>query len=94
MLPALSGRGNNMKHAVFAIIALAGSSAVAHPAHAVRGFLKSNGTYFAPHHQTNPDATTRNNFSTRGNINPYTGHAGTVNPDAARASLYAPKKPF
>ena len=45
--------------------------------HAVRGYTKKNGTYVAPHRQTNPDHTQRNNYSTRGNVNPYTGKAGT-----------------
>ena len=45
--------------------------------HAVRGYTKKNGTYVAPHRQTNPDHTQTNNYSTRGNVNPYTGKAGT-----------------
>ena len=43
----------------------------------VKGYTKKNGTYVAPHRQTNPDHTQRNNYSTRGNVNPYTGKAGT-----------------
>lgn len=46
--------------------------------HKVRGYTKpSTGTYVAPHHQTNPDRTQRNNWSTKGNTNPYTGKRGT-----------------
>ena len=46
----------------------------------VRGYTKSNGTYVAPHHRSSPDSSLSNNYSTRGNTNPYTGKAGTVNP--------------
>lgn len=47
---------------------------------AVRGYVKRDGTYVAPHMQTAPDATVLNNYSTKDNTNPYTGQAGTVDP--------------
>jgi hypothetical protein len=46
----------------------------------VHGYTRKNGTYVAPHVRTAPDSTKYNNWSTRGNINPYTGKAGTKNP--------------
>jgi hypothetical protein len=46
----------------------------------VRGYTRHNGTYVQPHHQTAPDGNRFNNYSTQGNINPYTGQMGTVNP--------------
>jgi hypothetical protein len=46
----------------------------------VRGYTKSNGTYVSPHYRTAPDSTPYNNYSTKGNTNPYTGKQGTVNP--------------
>ena len=45
--------------------------------HYVSGYTRSNGTYVAPHYQSNPDAYQSNNYSTRGNVNPYTGQMGT-----------------
>lgn len=45
--------------------------------HAVRGYTKKNGTQVAPHRQTNPDHTQRNNYSTKGNVNPSNGKTGT-----------------
>jgi hypothetical protein len=45
--------------------------------HAVRGYTKKSGTYVAPHRQSDPDRMKQNNFSTRGNVNPYTGKRGT-----------------
>jgi hypothetical protein len=45
--------------------------------HAVSGYTRSNGTYVRPSRAANPDATKNNNYSTRGNVNPYTGKPGT-----------------
>ena len=45
--------------------------------HAVRGYTTQRGTYVAPHRQTNADHTQRNNYSTKGNVNPSTGKTGT-----------------
>lgn len=45
--------------------------------HTVSGYTRSNGTYVRPSHATNPDSTKNNNYSTRGNVNPYTGKIGT-----------------
>jgi hypothetical protein len=41
------------------------------------GYTRSNGTEVEPYYSTKPDQTNRNNFSTQGNVNPYTGQAGT-----------------
>ncbi|MCX6718474.1 MAG: hypothetical protein NTY81_02635 [Candidatus Staskawiczbacteria bacterium] len=47
----------------------------------VRGYVrKSTGTYVMPHYKTTPNKTKFDNFSTKGNINPFTGKKGTVNP--------------
>ena len=46
----------------------------------VRGYTTSRGTYVAPHRATNPNRTKLDNWSTKGNVNPYTGKAGTKSP--------------
>lgn len=43
----------------------------------VSGYTRSNGTYVQGHYRTSPDYTRNNNWSTQGNVNPYTGKAGT-----------------
>ena len=48
--------------------------------HGVSGYTANNGTYVAPHQQTNPNNTQRDNYSATGNVNPYTGAVGTRNP--------------
>ena len=45
--------------------------------HGVRGYTRKDGTHVAPHRQTNPNATKRDNWSTKGNVNPHTGKKGT-----------------
>ncbi len=45
--------------------------------HYVNGYTKQDGTYVAPHYQANPNATRVDNYSTVGNVNPYTGVSGT-----------------
>ena len=46
----------------------------------VNGYTRNDGTYVQPHYQTNPNSTKLDNYSTQGNVNPYTGKAGTVDP--------------
>lgn len=71
---------------IVALIAIGATSpALAQGQHYVQGYTRSNGTYVAPHYQTNPDASRANNWSAQGNVNPYTGQAGTVDPYAQPA---------
>lgn len=43
----------------------------------VKGYVKKDGTYVAPHQKTAPNKTKNDNYSTKGNTNPYTGKKGT-----------------
>jgi hypothetical protein len=43
----------------------------------VRGYFRKDGTYVRPHYRSNPDGNFYNNWSTKGNVNPYTGEPGT-----------------
>jgi hypothetical protein len=45
-----------------------------------RGYIKKNGTYVAPAAKTSPNRTKLDNWSTKGNSNPFTGKKGTKNP--------------
>jgi hypothetical protein len=56
----------------------------------VRPYVKSNGTVVQGHMRSAPDKTGGNNFSTKGNVNPYTGAAGTV---VVPGSGMSPAKP-
>lgn len=70
-----------MKRILIAVaVTLIAGPALAQGTHSVRGYVRRDGTYVAPHVQTNPNNTRLDNWSTRGNVNPYTGVAGTKDP--------------
>ena len=50
--------------------------------HRISGYTKKSGTHVAPAHATNPNKTKRDNYSSKGNVNPHTGKAGTKDPAA------------
>jgi hypothetical protein len=81
--------GQNMKQlllgAALAIVATAAHAQYygtgSNPnSHIVSGYTRSNGTYVAPYVATNPNGTQRDNYSAKGNVNPYTGAVGTRTP--------------
>lgn len=43
----------------------------------VNGYTRSNGTYVQGHMRSDVDSSFGNNYSTKGNVNPYTGQIGT-----------------
>ena len=47
--------------------------------HSVSGYTTKSGTYVAPSHATNPNGTKTDNYTQKGNVNPYTGKEGTKN---------------
>ena len=53
----------------------------------VSGYTKKNGTYVKPHRRSKPNYTRNDNYTTRGNVNPYTGRAGTVRRDSGLGGL-------
>lgn len=48
----------------------------------VNGYTKSNGTVVQGHYRSSPNNTRYDNWSSRGNVNPYTGRVGTRNPSS------------
>ncbi|MBI5129491.1 MAG: hypothetical protein HZA66_08610 [Rhodopseudomonas palustris] len=48
--------------------------------HSVSPYVNSHGTYVPGSHATNPNSTQSDNYTTRGNVNPYTGEIGTRTP--------------
>ncbi|WP_179349774.1 SH3 domain-containing protein [Winogradskyella pacifica] len=49
--------------------------------HKVNGYYRSDGTYVKSHYRTNKNNTNRDNYSTKPNINPWTGKKGYIIPD-------------
>lgn len=68
---------NKLTRLVAIGIALALASAAVAAQTYVQGYIKADGTYVAPHYQSSPNDTVRDNYSYRGNVNPYTGQTGT-----------------
>lgn len=46
----------------------------------VNPYVRSDGTYVQGHMRSDPDGSRLNNWSTRGNVNPYTGQPGYKDP--------------
>ena len=69
-----------MRKILFSLIALVsfvGTTLYADASVYVRGYTRSNGTYVAPHYRSNPNSSVYDNYSYKGNVNPYTGSVGT-----------------
>ena len=76
-----------MKKAILFIVFLfAAANSFAQSTVYVQGYTRSNGTYVQGHYRTAPDATIINNWSTVGNVNPYTGKPGTVSYSSSTSS--------
>jgi hypothetical protein len=46
----------------------------------VHGYVRKDGTYVQGYHRTSPDSNPYNNYSTKGNLNPWTGQPGYKDP--------------
>ena len=72
---------------IFALLVLVADVSVAQVY--VRGYYRSDGTYVEPHYRSEPDGNFYNNWSTKGNVNPYTGEEGTkVTPPSEGGTEY------
>ncbi len=60
----------------------------------VQGYMKKDGTYVPGYYRTTPNDTKLDNYSTQGNVNPYTGKPGTANPYALPEIKVQPYQPY
>jgi hypothetical protein len=77
---------------VVALLGLLAYGSISSPVHAgefVNGYIKNDGTYVQPHMKSSPDGNVWNNWSTKGNVNHYTGQPGTKNPYSYGSSGYS-----
>ena len=65
------------RFALIAAAALCFGAAAADAQTYVPGYTRSNGTYVKGHYRSSPNSTQRDNYSTYGNTNPYTGKKGS-----------------
>ena len=68
-----------MKYTLSLLIAVASFSSASADEY-VNGYVRRDGTYVQPHYRTEPNSTKLDNYSTLGNVNPYTGAPGTKDP--------------
>lgn len=68
-----------MKKVAAAVLLLAASVASADTY--VQGHYRSDGTYVQPHYRSDSNNSIYDNYSSQGNINPYTGQRGHRNPE-------------
>lgn len=60
--------------AVFALFVL---TAPAFADEYVNGYFRQDGTYVQGYYRSSPNGTVQDNYSYKGNVNPYTGEVGT-----------------
>ncbi len=63
-----------------ALIATVLAASTAYADQYVNGHYRRDGTYVQGHYRSSPDGNSYNNWSTKGNVNPYTGRAGQDSP--------------
>jgi hypothetical protein len=68
-----------MKSIILLIVAILVLSTSAF-AERVNGYYRKNGTYVQPYQRSTRDNNPYNNYSSKGNINPYTGSRGYTQP--------------
>src|SRR5690349_10930486 len=81
-----------MRFVAVGLAALAASATASAQVY-VHGYTTKSGTYVVPHYRSAPDGNPYNNWSTRGNVNPYTGQVGTKNPYSSYGS-YGSSNPY
>ncbi|MBI2725424.1 MAG: hypothetical protein HYX42_04160 [Polaromonas sp.] len=59
----------------------------------VKPHVTKDGTFVDGHVRTAPNNTNLDNYSTKGNSNPYTGQQGTVQPNYFPQPTYQPPQP-
>ena len=78
---------------LFIVFLFAAANSFAQSTVYVQGYTRSNITYVQGHYRTAPDATITNNWSTVGNVNPYTGKPGTVSYSSSTSSYSSYSSP-
>jgi opacity protein-like surface antigen len=79
------------KAIVLLVIAVALTATSAFADEYVNGYMRQDGTYVQPHFKTSPNSTKIDNYSSRGNTNPYTGERGSQ-PNEYNQSPYGQRR--
>ena len=73
---------------IIATLALIASTGAALADTYVNGYTRRDGTYVQPHYRSSPDSYRFNNYSSQGNVNPYTGQRGYSNSYGTYSNSY------
>ena len=76
-LPRLKPKVEHNMRKLLIVLALVSTPALAQQTVYVRGHTTAQGTYVPPSTRTAPNSTQTDNWSTKGNVNPNNGRAGT-----------------
>lgn len=68
-----------MKRVFLALMLVASAASVLADTY-VSPYVRSDGTYVQGHYRSDPNGSRSDNYSARGNINPYTGERGSSDP--------------
>jgi len=60
--------------------------------HYTHSYYRRDGTYVQGYYATNPNGTKLDNYSTLGNVNPWTGKPGWIRPDGTETTSYPPRE--
>lgn len=58
----------------------------------VGGYIRQDGTYVAPYTRSSPNSYRYDNYSSRGNYNPYSGQRGYNQHEFSNPSIYSTPK--
>jgi hypothetical protein len=83
-----------IRRLVFSALVLTALASTAAAQVHVDGYFRRDGTYVQPHYRSNPNGSTADNWSTRGNVNPYTGQVGTRDPYATTNPYLLPRSRY
>lgn len=78
--PSGGGAGMRLLRWIIIVGALLGLLLPAHAQVYVKGYHRKDGTYVAPHYRSSPNSSRSDNYSSKGNYNPYTGAKGSQDP--------------
>lgn len=70
-------RRNTMKKLVLAVLILAALGCQSANAEYVNGYVRKDGTYVSGYYRSDRNSTVQDNYSYKGNQNPYTGETGS-----------------
>jgi hypothetical protein len=91
--PLISSGGVQMKFIAAVVLSSFAVSAIAADTY-VRPHVRRDGTYVERHWRSSPNSTRFDNYSTQGNVNPYTGARGTTDPLRIEQPTIQPIQPM